>query len=71
MNKERASYLTIIVVLLIVIGILVGKIISNGYELSKLRDTVTRQANAIQQLEKEKNNVEVTIPQHLYNSNKN
>lgn len=64
MDIERVSCLTIVVALLIVIGILVGKITSNSYELSKLQDTVTKQANAIQQLEKEKNNVEVT-PQYL------
>lgn len=64
MNKERVSYLTIIGALLIVIGVLVGKITSNSYELSKLQDTVTKQANAIQQLEKEKNNVGVTTSQY-------
>ena len=31
-------------------------------EIKELQTTVTRQANAIQQLEKEKNNLEVTIP---------
>ena len=31
-------------------------------EIEELQTTVTRQANAIQQLEKEKNNLEVTIP---------
>lgn len=67
MNKERASYLTIIVVLLIVIGILVGKIISNGYELSKLRDTVTKQAAAIEQLEKLQNNTISYIPRYAEN----
>lgn len=64
MNKERASYLTIIVVLLIVIGILVGKITSNSYELSKLRDTVTKQAAAIEQLEKLQNNTISYIPRY-------
>ena len=67
MNKERTSYLTIIVVLLIVIGILVGKIISNGYELSKLRDTVTKQAAAIEQLEKLQNNTISYIPRYAEN----
>lgn len=67
MNKERASYLTIIVVLLIVIGILVGKIISNGYELSKLLDTVTKQAAAIEQLEKLQNNTISYIPRYAEN----
>ena len=64
MNKERASYLTIIVILLIVIGILVGKITSNSYELSKLRDTVTKQAAAIEQLEKLQNNTISYIPRY-------
>ena len=33
-------------------------------QIKELQATVSRQANAIQQLEKEKNNIEVTIPQH-------
>lgn len=64
MNKERVSYLTIIGVLLIVIGVLVGKITSNSYELSKLQDTVTKQAAAIEQLEKLQNNTISYIPKH-------
>lgn len=64
MNKERVSYLTIIVALLIVIGVLVGKITSNSYELSKLQDTVTKQAAAIEQLEKLQNNTISYIPKH-------
>lgn len=42
-----------------------GLIASNQYqkkEIEELQITVTRQANAIQQLEKERNNLEVTIP---------
>jgi cell division protein FtsL len=39
--------------------------ISQKREINELQTTVTRQANAIQQLEKEKNNTEVTIPQYL------
>ena len=42
-----------------------GLIVSNKSqkkEIEELQTTVTRQANAIQQLEKEKNNLEVTIP---------
>lgn len=35
---------------------------SQKIEIEELQATVTRQANAIQQLEKEKNNTEVTIP---------
>ena len=34
-------------------------------QIEELQATVDRQANAIKQLEKEKNNVEVTIPQYL------
>lgn len=64
MNKERVSYLTIIGALLIVIGVLVGKITSNSYELSKLQVTVTKQAAAIEQLEKLQNNTISYIPKH-------
>ena len=38
---------------------------SQKREIEKLQTTVDRQANAIQQLEREKNNAEVTIPQYL------
>ena len=38
---------------------------SQKREIKELQTTVTRQANAIQQLEREKNNTEVTIPQYL------
>lgn len=38
---------------------------SQKREIKELQTTVTRQANAIQQLEKERNNTEVTIPQYL------
>ena len=38
---------------------------SQKREIEELQTTVDRQANAIQQLEKEKNNTEVTIPQYL------
>lgn len=38
---------------------------SQKREIKELQTTVDRQANAIQQLEKEKNNAEVTIPQYL------
>ena len=34
-------------------------------QIEELQTTVDRQANAIQQLEKEKNSAEVTIPQYL------
>lgn len=51
----------------LVISVL-GLTVSNTFqkiEIEELQATVTRQANAIQQLEKEKNNTEVTIPQYL------
>ena len=51
----------------LVISVL-GLTISNTFqkrEIEELQTTVDRQANAIQQLEKEKNNTEVTIPQYL------
>ena len=38
---------------------------SQKEEIEELQTTVIRQTNAIQQLEKEKNNTEVTIPQYL------
>lgn len=38
---------------------------SQKKEIEELQTTVDRQANAIQHLEKEKNNTEVTIPQYL------
>lgn len=34
-------------------------------QIEELQTTVDRQANAIQQLERERNNTEVTIPQYL------
>lgn len=56
-----------IVMFCLVISVL-GLTISNTSqkrEIKELQTTVTRQANAIQHLEKEKNNTEVTIPQYL------
>ena len=53
-----------IIVFCLLVSIL-GLIVSNKSqkkEIEELQTTVTRQANAIQQLEKEKNNLEVTIP---------
>lgn len=38
---------------------------SQKSEIEELQTTIARQANAITQLEKEKNNVEVNIPQYL------
>lgn len=56
-----------IVMFCLVISVL-GLTISNTSqkrEIKELQTTVTRQANAIRQLEKEKNNTEITIPQYL------
>ena len=56
-----------IVIFCLVISVL-GLTISNTSqkrEIEELQTTVDRQANAIQQLEREKNNTEVTIPQYL------
>ena len=56
-----------IIMFCLVISVL-GLTVSNTFqkiEIEELQATVTRQANAIQQLEKEKNNTEVTIPQYL------
>ena len=42
-----------------------GLVVSNKFQKKKIEElqtTITRQANAIQKLEKEKNNLEVTIP---------
>lgn len=53
-----------IVVFCLIISV-IGLTVSNTSqkkEIEELQTTVTRQANAIQQLEKEKNNTEVTIP---------
>ena len=56
--------ITVITVFCLSISVL-GLIVSNKFqkkEIEELQITVTRQANAIQQLEKERNNLEVTIP---------
>lgn len=56
-----------IVIFCLTISVL-GLTISNTSqkrEIKELQTTVDRQANAIQHLEKEKNNTEVTIPQYL------
>ena len=39
---------------------------SQKKEIEELQTTVTRQANAIQQLEKERNNLEVTMPSNSF-----
>ena len=46
----------------------ISMVISNNNlsnQIEELQTTVTRQSIAIQQLEREKNNIEVTIPQYL------
>ena len=56
-----------IVMVCLAISVL-GLTISNTSQKEKIEElqtTVDRQANAIQQLEKEKNNAEVAIPQYL------
>lgn len=62
MNKLQ---LTTCVLLIFSISIIIigGNNLKN--QIKELQTTVNRQANAIQQLEKEKNNIEVTIPQYL------
>ena len=45
----------------------ISMVISNNNlsnQIKELQATVNRQANAIQQLEKEKNNIEVTVPRY-------
>lgn len=60
MNKWQ---LTTCALLIFSISMVIG---SNNLsnQIKELQATVSRQANAIQQLEKEKNNIEITIPQH-------
>lgn len=60
MNKWQ---LTTCALLIFSISMVIG---SNNLsnQIKELQATVNRQANAIQQLEKEKNNIEVTVPQH-------
>ena len=60
MNKWQ---LTTCALLIFSISMVIGNNnLSN--QIKELQATVNRQANAIQQLEKEKNNIEVTVPQH-------
>lgn len=60
MNKWQ---LTTCALLIFSISMIIGNNnLSN--QIEELQATVNRQANAIQQLEKEKNNIEVTVPQH-------
>lgn len=61
MNKWKLATFALLV---FSISMVIGSInLSNKIE--ELQTTVDRQANAIQQLEREKNNTEVTIPQYL------
>lgn len=61
MNKWKlATFALLVFSISMVIG---SNKLSN--QIEELQTTVDRQANAIQQLEREKNNTEVTIPQYL------
>ena len=59
MNKLQliTCVLLVLSIFVIIIG---GNNLKN--QIKELQTTITRQANAIQQLEKERNNLEVTIP---------
>lgn len=61
MNKLQLTTCALLIfsISVIIIG---GNNLKN--QIKELQATVSRQANAIQQLEKEKNNIEITIPQH-------
>ena len=61
MNKLQ---LTTCVLLIFSISVIIigGNNLKN--QIKELQATVNRQANAIQQLEKEKNNIEVTVPRY-------
>lgn len=65
MNKERISYLVVIIILLIVVVVLIGKVTRTGYDISRLRNTVDKQAAAIEQLEKQQNNITSYTPKYL------
>lgn len=61
MNKwQLATFALLVFSISMVIG---SNNLSN--QIEELQTTVDRQANAIQQLEREKNNTEATIPQYL------
>lgn len=62
MNKIQQ--ITIVSLAISVLGLTVSYT-THKKEIEELQTTVARQANAITQLEKEKNNVEVNIPQYL------
>ena len=61
MNKLQ---LTTCVLLIFSISVIIigGNNLKN--QIKELQATVNRQANAIQQLEKEKNNIKVTVPRY-------
>lgn len=62
MNKIQQ--ITMVCLAISVLGLTISYT-SQKKEIEELQITVDRQANAIKQLEKEKNNVEVNIPQYL------
>lgn len=62
MNKIQQ--ITMVGLAISVLGLTVSHT-SQKKEIEELQTTVDRQANAIKQLEKEKNNVEVNIPHYL------
>ncbi len=63
-KNKNMNKLQLITCVLLVFSIFVIIIGGNNLknQIKELQTTVTRQANAIQQLEKERNNLEVTIP---------
>ena len=60
-NMNKLQLITCVLLVLSIFMIIIG---GNNLknQIKELQTIVTRQANAIQQLEKEKNNLEVTIP---------
>lgn len=62
MNKIQQ--ITMVGLAISVLGLTVSYT-SQKKEIEELQTTVDRQANAIKQLEKEKNNMEVNVPQYL------
>ena len=61
MNKLQ---LTTCVLLIFSISVIISGGNNLKNQIKELQATVNRQANAIQQLEKEKNNIEVTVPRY-------
>ena len=60
-NMDTIWKITMLCLAISVLGLTISYT-SQKREIKELQTTVTRQANAIQQLEKERNNLEVTIP---------